>query len=115
MPPSAPTARAFMSIANTHEQPLGGGLPPEFSGMERLIGAPMQRKPPLKGAAARPLLELIISPGLLLTMLTTDTSNPEPALALGVPLNPMLGVQPSESTFAVHDATGTADDGRMTG
>jgi hypothetical protein len=52
VPPRDPTAKAFMSIEYTPEQSFGGGLPPEFSGIERRIGVLMQRRPPEKGTAA---------------------------------------------------------------
>jgi hypothetical protein len=52
VPPRAPTAKALTSIEYTPEQSFGGGLPPEFSGIERRTGVLMQRRPPEKGTAA---------------------------------------------------------------
>src|SRR5690349_15771260 len=46
------------------------------------------------------------SPGLLLSTFAVEIVKPEPAVALGCPLEPIDGWQPSEFDFAVQYVTG---------
>ena len=105
-PPSAPTAKAFMSIEYTPLQSLAGsGVPPELTAGVRWIGGFTHRVPPWNGVVLRPWVPYSRSPLFRFLTLIASTVNPDPAVALGKPLPPIEGRHPIELTFAASTAT----------
>ena len=72
LPPSAPAAKAFMSMLNT---PLHCPIVPVVSttAIERLTGVATHRIPPWKGAAPRPAVEYMSSPAFPPLEFVADT------------------------------------------